>query len=296
MSRDCGDNRAMRPSRVLIWLLLLTTLLVDCVVWSAVGAGERLHAASWPHPALGVLFALAFSQVSLTAIWAALATERVSWRLAGAVLVFATWNAVLATLSNERLSDGRLSDGRTGYNSTQWVALLAGQILVVFAPSAVARARGVRFVVVTADGPLPDRSAGYSRWQFSIASLLAWMTTTGVVLGMIQYTVDDQSLLLASRVWLDAGILIVGHSAMAWAALWAVFGIGRPTPRGMALCLTVGTVLALYVTLPKTSAHATAMAILCLLQATLLVGSLSVGRVAGYRLHRPADNEQPDVA
>ena len=266
----------MTVSRTLIWLLILATVLIDGAVWSLFVADDRIRATSWPHP---VLFALTFSQVSLVAVWAALGTSRLPWRLAGTVLVIASWSATLATLS----------DGQFGYNSTQWVSLLGGQALVLFAPLSVARAGGVRLLETTTSNPSQEGSSGLGKWQFSLASVMAWITATAVVLGFTQYTVDPQFLPLAPHVWISAAVLIASHSAMAVAVLWAVLGTGRPIGRTAALCLTVAAVLALYGLLPESLAHARVLTVLCLVQAALLIGSLCVGRVAGYRLKRNAE-------
>lgn len=267
----------MSASRLLIGLLLAATMLVDVVAGMSFFGGPGFGAVSWPHPALGVLFALAFSQVGLASIWAAAGRSQAAWRLSGCVLAVTAWSTALATLYDEPVG---------GYNSTQWVALLLGQAVVTLVPLSVARIGGLRLKQADRPDSSPRDIRPEGRWQFSLACLLAWMTATAVVLGTIQYAVQPGFLPLVPYVWLDAGILIVAHSAMAMVGLWAVLGVGQAIGRVAAASLTAAVVVTLYGTLPKTRAHAAVLVLMGLVQLALLFGSLGVVRVAGYRWQR----------
>ena len=172
----------MKGSRALIWLLLLATVLVDCVALSMFGTGGRPeYIEHWPHPLLSVLFTLPFSQVGLAAIWVGLGVPSAPWRLMGGFLVVACWSLALAvTLGN---------DVPVGYTSTHWTALLLGQTLAILVPLSIARASGVRLAHTPATDPTRGTAVERTPWQFSLGYLLAWITAVAVVLGMVQYTI-----------------------------------------------------------------------------------------------------------
>ncbi len=266
----------MTAGRLLISLLIVASVLVDGVVLSLVGLQRGAPAELWPHPALGVLFALCFSQVSLTAVWAVLSARTVPWRLAAAALVVGSFSSALAALGK----------GTVKAAAMEWIVLLLGQSLIVVAPLLVARARGVRLVEPSQLDSTRQGAADRSPWQFSIGYLFGWITATAVVLGMTKYTVDFDHLVLAPYLRTDAGILAVGNSLIALTGLWAVLGVSQPMRRCAVFWLTVAGVLALYTCLSQHRSYAFVLAVVCVLQAMLLAGSLGVCRVAGFRLVR----------
>ncbi len=263
----------MITSRLLIWLLILASVLVDGVVWTLVGRGNESGVLSLPRPAIGLLFSLVFSQVSLAAVWAGLSGRTIAWRLAGGLLVVLLWSVALSVLGGGDIAGG----------STQWIVLLSGQAMTVFVPLSVARGRGVRLSEASVIDTTSQQGVELRSWQFSLQCWFAWMAALAVAMGMV-CSVDREHLPWTPHFWLSAGILLVGHSATAIVALWAVLGTGRPMRRIVGICLTVAVVLAVYMLTANTRGHMQLRATLCLAQATLLIGSLWVARTAGYRL------------
>lgn len=265
----------MKGSRVLIWLLLLATVLVDCVALCMFGTG-RLPQMEWPHPVLSVLFALPFSQVGLAAIWVGLGVPSAPWRLTGGFLVVVCWSiALAATLGN---------DVPAGYTSTHWTALLLGQTLAILIPLSIARPSGVRLAGTPATDPRRGSAAERTPWQFSLGYLLAWITAVAIVLGMVQYTIRYELLPRAPIAWVEIGILSVSHGGIALSLLWIMLGTVRPTlqiamPCSLTLLFVGGSFW-----LACDSGFRSALGMLFFGDALLLVGSLWVLRVAGYRV------------
>jgi len=261
--------------------LLLASVLVDCVVLTIVGL-DRWFPFQWSHPMLGVLFSLAFSQVSLTAIWAALGQKSAPWRLALAVLVLTGWSLALsATLPNVL----------RGYTATDWVAMLLSLTLVVLVPLSIARAVGLRMAESGELDALGSRNARRQRWQFSLGYLFAWTTAVAVVLGMFQYTVRIELLPVGRLPWIKIAVMGVSYGALAPPTLWAVLGTRCRILRIVMLCLATGAILGLYRLLATDFEHQAALSLICLLDVLLLWISLGVVRVAGYRLTRSGGSE-----
>lgn len=264
----------MKGSRALIWLLLLATVLVDGMALSMFGTGGRPEI-EWPHPLLSVLFALPFSQVGLAAIWVGLGTASAPWRLMGGFLVVACWSiALAATLDN---------DVPVGYTSTHWTALLLGQTLAILVPLSIARASGVRLADTPAADPTRGTAAERTPWQFSLGYLLGWITAVAVVLGMVQYTIRYELLPRAPITWVEIGILSVSHGGVALSLLWIMLGTVRPTLPIAALGLITLLLVGGSFWLARDSGVRSALGMLFFGEALLLVGSLGVLRVAGYR-------------
>ena len=142
----------MQASRLLILLLLTAAVLVDLVMLSAVGSvpGGFFE---WPHPIVAVLFSLAFSQVSVAAIWAGLSSTSLPWRLAGLVGVVTVWSVALAW---------EAADAVDGYGRDDWSVLLFGHALFILLILLAIRAEGGRL----ANSLKTDAQPGERRWQF----------------------------------------------------------------------------------------------------------------------------------
>ncbi len=267
----------MTSSRLMISLLLTATVAVDLAMLSTAGAdGETVG--GWPHPMAAVLFALCFSQVSLAAIWTALGRQTAPWRLAGGFLVVVFWSLALA------MAPGEIESGNR--NSTYWIALLLVQAVAILVPLSVCRATGLRVSGKPDSGEHNENDSGRRRFQFSIAYMLAWMTAVAVVLGMFQWAFHYKLLSRDPVVWLEIVVIGVCNASLAFAGLWAVLGGSRASVRVVVLGATVAAVTLLLVTFPSDAGYRYSLVTLSLVQAALLIGSLGVGRVAGFRLLR----------
>jgi hypothetical protein len=126
-----------------------------------------------------------------------------------------------------------------------------------------------------------------SRLQFTLRSLLSWITVLAVVLGLFQYAVDYRRLpALAAPIWRESAVVSLGDAALALAAFWAAFGSRRPVLRGVALALTTAAIIGVYNAVVG-GVPFCVLAELCVVQILWLVGSLWVFRVAGYRIVWP---------
>ena len=260
----------MQASRLLMFLLLLAAVLVDLVMLSAVGsfAGGFFH---WPHPLLAVLFSLAFSQVSMAAVWAGLSNTSLPWRLAGLVGVVTVWSVALARDANVG-----------GYGRNDWGVLLLGHALFILSILLVVRARGGRLANRLKTKVEPEER----RWQFSLGHLFAWLTATAVSLGLLRYTIDFDSP-IAGRYWPEILVFGLCNAVVTLAALWAVLGGKRMVSRVVVLCLAAGGVLSLPLLYDNAIADIhISWAMLWILQIVWLAAWLFVLRTAGIRFVR----------
>ena len=275
MAGDSSENRAMRGSRLLIGLLVLATVAVDGVVLVSVGI-QRWVPPVWPHPTLGLLFALAFSQVSLMAIWLGLGQRPSPWRLVGMVLTVAAWSGALPWV---------LRSGPPFHTATPWAIMLLGLGLLIAIGVAIARTLGVRLVEI--DAPAEPSGDGLGPRQFSLGYLLAWMTAVPVVLGTLQYMVPGELLgdAVQRSLRLDVVLINGGLAITALACLAAMLGAGSPICRSILLLVSVAVVIAVVIPLATPVAQRT-LILMNLSHVLLLAGSLGVVRIAGYRLVR----------
>jgi hypothetical protein len=257
----------MRRPRLLIVLFLLATVLVDLV------------ARSLPVRVSGedngqiMLLALFFSQVGLVAIWLGLGQTSFPWRIAVGFLILIAWSRPPTTLPG-------FVGGSTGeLAATVAIPLLACKLLGL-------RLTNVYSAPVAVPAPL-----GRQRWQFSISSMLGLMTVVAVIMGM-QPKIDLKSLLQWRPAFhIDSSIvphiapLAAGRAIVAWTALWAALGTRSATLR---LVVFIVAVAAAYGGLVATDVGYQydfwPYKSLFFLEAVLLLGSLWVLRLAGYRV------------
>ena len=275
MLLEFGSPRAriggMQASRLLIFLLLAAVVLVDLVMLSAVGsAGGGFF--RWPHPLLAVLFSLAFSQVSMGAIWAGLSDTSLPWRLAGLVGVATVWSVALAWEPVDAV----------GYGRDDWSVLLLGHALFILLILLAIRAEGGRLANCLKTNAQPEER----RWQFSLGHLFAWLTATAVSLGLLRYTIDFDSP-IAGRYWPEILVFGLCNAVVTLAALWAVLGGKRMVSRVVVLCLAAGGVLSLPLFYDNAIADIhISWAMLWILQIVWLAAWLFVLRTAGIRFVR----------
>jgi len=262
----------MRTHRLLISLLVLASVSVDGVALT-LALGHH-----WPHLTLVPLAALVHSQVSLLAMWVALAGKTAAWRLAAAVVVVALWSWLLP--------------GATGASAAEnWAVVLLAQTLLVIACTLLLRWFGFELhpaaAPTAAAGPTPRR-----RLQFSLGNMLGWMTALAVILGTLQYVAPLDSLSLEVLQSPVCGS-ILSRTMLALAALTIVLHTGQAL-RQLALG-TLFAVAALALFARRCAGRDSELGFLVallLLETLLLVGSLLVFRVAGYQL-RVSSRREP---
>ena len=257
----------MRTPRFLVMLLLLATVLVTGVALSWAGQQE-----DFPHVSLMVVWALQLSQISLAAVWLGLGKGPFPLRLGGTVIAVGLWSWLLSGLPKAGSVD-------------QWAVLLAVQTVTVSVPLLVVRSLGLELSDPSSAAESDDDEDRSPRFQFSIAYLLGWMTTTAVVLSTVQCIVPEGSLPLDMVLNASLAIFLAGRALIALTAVWAALGT-----RGPAVVIVAPVVAgavsygALRVAAPDFGGGTALCAALHLLEVLLLFGSLWVFRVAGYRL------------
>lgn len=258
----------MRSSHLLVVLLVLAALSADSAALSIVNA-ERISQLRWPDLRIAVLVSLAFSQVSLAAIWAAAGRCPLPGRLTMLVGAVASWSGAL---------ERSLAGGLSGFRQNESIVLLSAQSLLVAAPLV-----GYRVFRRRPRGRLGDFRRNRSRSQFSLAYLLAWMTATAVILGLIRDSVGESPLSSGPRAlnWMDLGILTTCNTLVALAVFWASYGGCARRWRATLALLAIVAVVFLYRTLANSAAHLAALVLLTLLEALWLLVMLGVTRVAG---------------
>lgn len=157
----------------------------------------------------------------------------------------------------------------------QAVMILAGLLLV--------QAVEIRLVASS-----PGAAMERPRLQFSLASMLSWITATAVVLGLYKWTSQYRySLFLNLSLVICAGAIIASQAALALAALWAMLGTARCRLRIFALCIVAsGAGFVWVLAFGDSTGDAWPATGMFLADTAWLVLSLAVVRVAGYRLVR----------
>jgi len=258
----------MRTPHFLVMLLILATVLVTGVALSWAGRQEE-----FPHASLSLVWAMQLCQVSLMAVWVGLGKGPFPLRLGTMVIVVGLWSWLLCGLP------------RAG-NVDQWAVLLAVQTAAVSVPLLVVRSLGMGLSdPATAPQPDDEEEDRSPRFQFSIAYLLGWMTATAVVLSTVQCIVSEGSLPLwmmeRSRVW----AFLAGRALVALAAVWATLGArGRTGAIAAPVVAAAAAYGVLRMLAPGFAGGDPFCEMLHALEVLLLLGSLWVFRVAGYRL------------
>ena len=282
----------MRHVRLLVILLVVATLLVDLVVLSAVVGMHPLVPPDWPNPAAIALFALCMAQVGLVAIWTGFGGKSLPWRVLGLVLTIGLWSRLAAWVT-ERSGHFALA--------THWSCLLLGYGVAILVPLWAARLQGVRPARVDGASPSPPAAHGRGRLQFSLGYMLSWITVLTVMLGLAQYALEAETLVrVLTSYWWELPLFSVSHGVLVLASLWAAMGTARFWGRSLAVvAATALTIVAnhLWTGVGETGPYAA----FCVLQLLWVIASLSVFRVAGYRLtraprpHAEEPSTSPDV-
>ena len=273
----------MRTPRLLVMLLLLATVLVTGAALSWAGRQE-----DFPHVSLTMVWALQLSQISLASVWLGLGKGPFPLRLGGTVIAVGLWSWLLCGLPGAGSVD-------------RWAVLLAIQTATVSVPLLVVRSLGMELSDPSSAPESDDDEDQPPRFQFSIAYLLGWMTATAVVLSTVRCIVPKGSLPLDMALNASVVIFFGGRALTALTAVWATLGTRLPAVAIVAP-LVAGAISygALRLADSDFGGGTPFCAALHLLEVLLLVGSLWVFRVAGYRLQgrvtEPAETDPPTSA
>jgi hypothetical protein len=253
----------MRHNVLLISLLLLASLLVDAVVLSIVSEPRE--------SATIAAVAFAFGQTNLVAIWFALGNTPMSIRFVAVFAVAVGWVFALCI----RLGDSGVPD---------IVIDLLVQASLVAVPLLVIRLLGCEVFHTGAAGDADRRPGDLGRFQFSIRQILGWTTAIAVVLGVMKYVASIGPLEFRDFSDFDFVAFMIVRAVIALAALWGVLGSRWPILRFAVLgVLEVMAILAGQ-RVGILGQDLAAILKFHLAEAMVLLGSLWVVRVAGYRL------------
>ncbi len=246
-----------------IGLLLLTTVLIDGVIATIVrGAGP-------PDFSQSAFLALMFSQTSLAGIWMGLGRTPSPLRMLGAIGVIIAWSFLFNYGNGPSVED--------------WIIDLMIPFATISVFLLLARWRGL--YCVDAFDPVSRAESDHPPWQFSISNLLAWTTVLAIILGVFKWlgllaSVPHPHLRTVEVVILGPGLVLV-----AVAALWMALGARPPVRRAPALVLAEAVSLgAVFLIEPPPSPDLAFIVWFMILDAVLLVGSLLVFRMVGYRV------------
>jgi hypothetical protein len=221
----------MNPSRLLIGLLLLATVLVDAVAFLTARQTQ------FPHPAEILFGSLADSQISLLAIWTGMGRKWSPWRMLGTVLGICAWSWLGASAEDTSYFGFQC-------HTSLWAVGLMAQALYIVVPLSIAGFAGIELVDAARNQPGLPSGTRPPRAQFFLADLLGWLTAVALFLSIVPYVVHYDELLAMSFLWSRLLILPAEYAPVAIAALWAVLGTRRPWFRAIVLCLVTAGIIA----------------------------------------------------
>ena len=276
----------MKGSRLLIVLFLLATVSADLVMLSMAGRQEWWVPKHFFFltPAMALAIVLALSQVSLVTIWASVSRMQLPWRLTGVIAVVSLWSVASFVFL-------RGTATRTDYSLDDFDNQILNRALILLTalfPYATGlllarpfRLAGATLPRVGVNDAGSDRNGARRPIQFSLSYLLAWTTTVAIALGTAKYLVRYRFPFVPLEV--ANAYVMHGTILIALTATWAVLGARRPGRASAYLfaACSLGGVAAYLIGLSPTQVMTI---LLVLAQLPLLLGSLWVFRVAGYRL------------
>ena len=272
----------MRPRTVLISLLIAASVLVDLAALEAASNHPQLPAAS------ALLASLAFSQVALVALWAGLGRTWVYVRLTAMLGV--CW--LLSRMFGARAAEVREAYYDEPEVQGAWLIALIFESLTIVVVLWNWRVYGLRLVTSAMDAAVANRGPK-GRPQFRIVDFLGTTFVVGVLLAMFRQIAaiepDWPTLPLVLVVLMSSPIAMIATalSAMSLLFAWLLLRRSEPYSRLMALAasLLVGGGLGFVSIIWSQAGPLLGSPTLFLATTTiLLVGSLVVIRVAGYRL------------
>jgi hypothetical protein len=273
----------MKKGRVPIALLLAAIMLADLAVALILDPARRPRRPP-SETTLMLAEALAFSQVSLAAIWLVLGGSAAwaTWRLAALWPVLAFWSRLLRSPAALDLWQAV---------AAAYAAVFLVQTAAIAVPLVIARYAGVTLADVDSGG------GRLARFQFSVRNLFVWTAGLFVFLSLLSYAARYEMLAalpLAKMLPLIA--LGLAHASIGLVGLWFALGSRRLVFRAATLGLALGTVTMVYAAatyrppppgqLPDYSLIRRFLLIV-LWHASGLVVYLWMVRFSGFRLVRP---------
>jgi hypothetical protein len=252
----------MTSSRVLIALLVAATVLVDWVVVCLDGPPRK------------VIAALFYSQVNLLAVWVGLARPVSPWR----------WTCLVGFIVLFSLFVGTAVDVDRAVTTKATFVLLT-QVVFVAGSLWITGLLGVILVKDAGDGTDQDDAEIRKPLQFSLGQMFGWMIGLAVCLGLLRCAIDYAHLLalLRSVPVLGLFLLFTGNVVIVFFVLWIALSSRWLAVRGAVLCVMIIVAIVHFTTLDPPTGAGIFPAMLTL-YVLLMVGSLWVVRMAGYRL------------
>lgn len=263
----------MNPNRMLLALLVATSLAVDVVL--VVLLSDR---GAWPDPLVAVALGLAGGQINLATLWAVLGHRRLPWRTAAMFGTPAAWALAFGVWSPGIVSGYR--------NAATWGLHFLTQMVVLASVAFLVRLWGAK--LLPAD--LGHTRNTPRRWQFTLRYLFAWLTATAIALSLLKTTFDRANL---ARDFFDdwQAVLILGfvNSMLGLTGIWLIDDTRALSTRILAALLTLFPAAGVVAWVFWVAATDHLLAVLLLWLAVALYSALtsSVLRLAGFRLLWP---------
>ncbi|NQT16828.1 MAG: hypothetical protein HQ582_28990 [Planctomycetes bacterium] len=266
----------MRNARLLIGLLICATVLVDLV---AVSVGLAYLGSQSPSRFVifTILFLLAISQVNLLAVWIGFGGRSLIWRLVALVLAIVSWSTALGILCSPAPPPSA-----EAYRSLIIVHLLKAAV-PIFSILWIARLGGMKLVRTNDVSATGRAVSGRTRFQFSLGSLLSWITAAAIALGLFQYSVTNYEILrpLAD---MSIAIWLLENAAFVLLALWTALGSRRLLLRLLVTAVAVSVAVVTRCALIEDEGDRISRIAITIGVFLWQLGFLCVLRVAGYRL------------
>ena len=240
----------MQTRHLLITLLVVAHVLVGLVAWSM---GE------FAKETFLLIAVVAISQVGLLAIWLALGRRAAPWRLVALIGTIVGWSWILSSIQGE------------GPETVVFLLPLAATVAAILA---LARSLGLQLYVIDAE---PTKIEDNRPWQFTLARLFAWTTSLAICLGLLSLTFRH------CKNWNHLDLYIISKSAVVWSAVMLICLWATLTDHGRRL-LAVMLLVILFVYPTISHPDSIIERYFFVQQIAMVVASLLVFRVAGYRL------------
>jgi hypothetical protein len=262
----------MKHARLLILLLILATVSVDLAATVMITPMRDTR----PSLVLSVAFvSLPMSQIGLLSAWAALGKTPAPWRAVGLVLPLALWSYLMG------ISWATAGSSPAIVITSRETLYLVTEALAIVALLGTGRAAGLKLTTV-GEAAMSDDQEARRRYQFSLGYLFSWLTATAIVLAALGYTFDLSRLATPGQPFSgDYVIAAPAHAILVSASLYVVLAKGRRFLRGAVGLAALVTAAGL---LWRVNRGVRTAGLLVASQAIWLILSLSVVRVAGYRL------------
>lgn len=263
-SPELAGSPQRPPARFLGWTLTVLFITAAIVCNALVLTWVNVAGTTWSQPPSLLGLSLVFAQQGLVAMVCGFGRQHFLFR----TLLFLS-SAVIAGVVGGRC------EGRSDIPGT-WIVMMVCHGLVVLAFVWCLRIAGWRLRL---QGEVD--SAAASPWQFSLGRLFALTTSVAIILGIGQRLSIEGHLM--GRMMLIAFLLAAVPIPLCFLALsltrwaWVVLG-------GFAAVLATG--LALELILGPPGPNRFALFYLTLLQGMIVLGSLSIVRLAGYSISR----------